>query len=144
LPHRRPDWINFDDCYLLGVCSRPRAFDQLANDRVAPALKETLAFLEARSAWRLHALVVMPDHLHWLALVPPSTDLRHTVTHWKRYVARLHGVVWQRDFFEHRLRASERGREKLEYLRQNPVRAGLVKTPCDWPYFWSWPSPHVR
>lgn len=78
----------------------------------------------------------MPDHVHVLATVPVSTDLKRLMTHWKRYLARIHGVRWQRDYFEHRLRASERLAERIEYLRLNPVRSGLVQSSDDWPWFW--------
>jgi REP element-mobilizing transposase RayT len=80
----------------------------------------------------------MPDHLHLLATVPAETQLEHLLAHWKRHVARTCGVRWQRDFFEHRLRRDEHFEAKLEYLRQNPVRAGLVVRPEDWPHFWTW------
>lgn len=33
---------------------------------------------------------------------------------------------WQRDFFDHRLRSIESAAEKAQYIRMNPVRAGLV------------------
>jgi mono/diheme cytochrome c family protein len=34
------------------------------------------------------------------------------------------------------LRKDESYREKADYIRANPVRAGLVTRPEDWPYFW--------
>ena len=86
----------------------------------------------------MHALVVMPDHVHVLTTAPPTTNLQHVVINWKRFIARSHGVRWQQDFFEHRLRAAEHFEAKLEYLRQNPVRAGLVASPGEWPYFYLW------
>lgn len=136
LPHGRPAWIDFEGTYFLTVCRRPRGANQLANDRVATGLRDSLLFLERHGVWRLQMVVVMPDHLHWLALVPPSTDLARTVMQWKRYVARTHGVRWQRDFFERRLRGSDRLDTTRDYLRENPVQAGLVTNAGDWPYFW--------
>ena len=44
------------------------------------------------------------------------------------------GTHWEKDFFDHVLRSQESYLEKMEYVRQNPVRAGLVKRPEDWPY----------
>ena len=41
---------------------------------------------------------------------------------------------WQEGFFDHVLRSSESYGEKWEYVRMNPVRAGLCATPEDWPY----------
>ena len=53
---------------------------------------------------------------------------------WKRYAATKLGIVWQRGFFEHRLRSNESVEEEAEYFRQNPVRAGLVESAAEWPF----------
>ena len=37
-------------------------------------------------------------------------------------------------FFDHMLRDNENLMQKGEYVRQNPVRAGLVKDWQEWPY----------
>ena len=42
--------------------------------------------------------------------------------------------LWQREFFDHVLRASESYSEKWNYVFENPVRAGLVTRADDWPY----------
>ena len=41
---------------------------------------------------------------------------------------------WQPGFFDHLLRNDESYAQKWNYVRENPVRAGLVQTPDDWPY----------
>ena len=105
---------------------------------VAPRVQATLGFHHQTGTWQLRAVVVMPDHVHVLLEVPAGLDLARVVRHWKRYLARTHGVRWQRDFHEHRVRRVAYRDAKLEYLRQNPVRAGLVARPEDWPYFWTW------
>jgi putative transposase len=60
---------------------------------------------------------------------------------WKSVSARaliaqhaLHAPVWQADTFDHLLRNAESYSEKWEYVRQNPVRAGLYAQPEDWPW----------
>ena len=51
----------------------------------------------------------------------------------KKYVVeavRFEGIAaphWQKDFFDHVLRSEESDEEKWHYVRENPVRAGLVK-----------------
>jgi putative transposase len=40
--------------------------------------------------------------------------------------------IWQRDFFDRFLRSADSYSEKWEYVRDNPVRAGLVRRPEDW------------
>jgi hypothetical protein len=42
--------------------------------------------------------------------------------------------IWQPGFFDHLLRGSESYHEKWRYVRENPVRAGLVSCAEDWPY----------
>ncbi len=79
----------------------------------------------------------MPDHVHLLVTVPPTTSIPRVISAWKRFIARTYGVRWQRDFFEHRMRHAEHVDAKREYLRQNPVRAGLVATAEEWPFFWA-------
>ena len=78
----------------------------------------------------------MPDHLHGIISFNPLIGMRKTVSDWKRYCARHLGVRWQRDFFDHRLRRAEGYIEKAHYIRMNPVRAGLVERPEDWPFVW--------
>jgi hypothetical protein len=46
------------------------------------------------------------------------------------------GQVWLDESFDHVLRSNESFAEKLEYIRQNPVRRGLVKTPDDYSWLW--------
>jgi hypothetical protein len=40
--------------------------------------------------------------------------------------------MWQREFFDHVLRSAESYSEKWNYVRNNPVRAGLVSTADEW------------
>ena len=45
--------------------------------------------------------------------------------------------VWHplaKGFFEHRLRNDEYFEEKVDYVLQNPVRAGLAADRKDWPF----------
>jgi len=54
-----------------------------------------------------------------------STDLRSDI---------CKGYVWQSGFFDHVMRSRESYSQKWEYVRMNPVRAGLVDEPEKWPY----------
>jgi len=42
--------------------------------------------------------------------------------------------LWQPGFFDHLLRNDESYAQKWEYVRQNPVRAGLVDSAAAWRY----------
>jgi hypothetical protein len=41
---------------------------------------------------------------------------------------------WQPNCWDTQMRSVEHFRERWEYVRQNPVRAGLVARPDDWPW----------
>ena len=61
-----------------------------------------------------------------LTAKPPRTAAATTPT--------FTAPLWQAGFFDHLLRSSESYAEKWEYVRQNPVRAGLVAHWDDWSY----------
>ena len=44
------------------------------------------------------------------------------------------GNIWQEEFFDHVLRSDETYSQKWDYVRENPVRAGLVARVEDWPW----------
>ena len=103
---------------------------------------------------RLHAVVIMPDHLH-LLLQPlrdrsgwphPLVDilqcLKSTTAHRINKLLHTSGPVWEEESFDHVLRSDESLREKCEYIRQNPVKAGLVRRPED--YLWLWVNPELE
>ena len=48
----------------------------------------------------------------------------------------IHDAVWQEESFDHVLRSSESLDAKIDYILQNPVRAGLVNVASEYP--WSW------
>ena len=51
-----------------------------------------------------------------------------------RWVVRIKTQLWEEGFFDHVLRSDESYSQKWNYVRENPVRAGLVKSVEDWPY----------
>ncbi len=80
----------------------------------------------------------MPDHLH-LFCAPHDVgfELEKWVTFWERQFRRSHkdpDCRWQAHSFHHRLRKQESYAEKWNYVRENPLRKGLVKNADDWRY----------
>lgn len=47
---------------------------------------------------------------------------------------KLNPPVWQENFFDHLLRSQESYAQKWDYVCQNPVRKGLVRSTEDWPW----------
>jgi len=80
--------------------------------------------------------VIMPDHVHLFVRGGRNFTLSQWVGGLKRAmsVALDSPRLWQPGFFDHILRSDESYAKKWNYVRDNPVRAGLVDSPDDWPY----------
>ena len=80
--------------------------------------------------------VMMPDHVHLFVRGGPDFVLSSWVGGLKRALSAALKApqLWQPGFFDHVLRSDESYAEKWNYVRDNPVRAGLVTSADDWPY----------
>ena len=119
----------------LTVCTKNRE-RWLAQSSVQRALHEI--WEHKATAWLVSDYLLMPDHLH---LFCAPRDLKFTVERWiafwKDRFAKTHADVgtFQPGGFHHRLRDGENYAQKWQYVRENPVRLGLVEKPEDWPHF---------
>lgn len=118
----------------LTVCTERRS-RWLAGPVVA---RDLVASWQIASAWMIGRYVLMPDHLHlFCAPIDENSTIESWITFWKRSFRRLH-VNPMRRFqsggFHHRLRREESYDERWNYVRENPVRAGLVKRAEEWPF----------
>ena len=86
--------------------------------------------------WWVLLFLLMPDHVHMLVHFSEYQKMQNVISAWKRYTARHFGVQWQRDYFDHRIRSNESLQAKADYIRHNPIRAGLVVDPDDWEFVW--------
>ena len=81
--------------------------------------------------YKLHAFVVMPEHIH-LLLTPQETSLERAVGLIKGgFSHRLSSKfpVWQRGFTDHRIRDPKEFETRRAYIHENPVRARIVERP---------------
>ena len=98
--------------------------------------------------FNLHAAVVMPDHVHLIYSPLRREDggnysLPEIVKAIKGPAARRinvmlkrTGQVWQEEFFDHVLRSNESVVDKMDYVCQNPARAGLARIESDYRWLW--------
>jgi putative transposase len=92
-------------------------------------------FYEAKGRWYITVFLLMPDHIHALLSFPRGQSMSRIIGDWKHFHTVQNNVVWQEGFFDHRLRDDERGEQlsaKINYIRQNPVAAGLCADAADW------------
>jgi putative transposase len=115
----------------------------LAKPDIHDILQDDWAGLRKRHGWAVGRYVVMPDHVHFFMAPMPNdgTPLNQAVGKWKEWTAKRilkasggTAPVWQPEFFDHLLRSEESLADKWTYVRNNPVRAGLVPQAEDWAY----------
>ena len=142
LPHLQPDYR------FLSVTFSTRLRWILPEDCRSLVLKHVKYEHHKRAT--VHAAVVMPDHVHIL-----MTPLRDETTQSFTLAEILHGIkstsahsinkllsrsgrVREEEYFDHALRANETIDATIDYIRMNPVQAGLVNNPEE--YRWTWIS----
>lgn len=113
----------------------------LKNPLVAAAVAETL-FVGERE-WKLYELfawVVMSNHVHVLS--QPHKLLRAVTRAVKNSSARKANLFlgrsgqrfWQDESYDHWVRDGKEFERVIQYIEWNPVRAGLVEQPGQWPW----------
>jgi putative transposase len=124
----------FGATFFITICCEARVANQLCREDIAQVLFETGRCYHDTQKWYLKILLLMPDHLHMLVGIPGDANLSNLVRDFKRITAKIARIHWQRNFSDHRLRHDESEAEKFEYIRRNPVRAGLIRAEDEWSY----------
>ncbi len=141
LPHTIPQWVADGSWFFITINCVPPGKNQLCltpgahgvtRPTVGDAVLAAMKFNHERFIWHCRLCLLMPDHLHAIIAFPREPGMATCVKNWKKFVAGKHGVDWQRDFFDHRLRDHHELQEKTSYILMNPVRKGLCERPQDW------------
>jgi REP element-mobilizing transposase RayT len=91
----------------------------------------------------LDAVVVMPDHVHFICRILGGLSLSTVLHSIKGYSARLintllarKGPFWLDESFDHVIRQEHEWEEKIGYIRDNPAKRGLVADARDYRWLW--------
>ena len=117
------------------VCVLDRA-PILANAEVHAALRRVWPRADH---WRVGRYLVMPDHVHLFCTpgLGEPLSVRRWAAYWKRLLALELPAIkgrMQRDCWDTQIRNRRHYDERLQYMRDNPVRATLVQRTEDWPF----------
>ena len=103
-----------------------------------------------RHPWRIDAIVILPDHLHALCTLPP--DDADYALRWRQIKSSFSRAlppceplsasrlskgergIWQRRFWEHRIRDDDDFARHVDYIHHNPCKHGHVERVADWPW----------
>jgi len=137
---RRLNWyFASSPIYFITVCVARRK-RCLADPEAHRILISEFQISGRKYEWRVGEYVVMPDHVHFICWAAETrASLSVFVGKWKEWTSKalsrdIEGFAWQPEFFDHVFRSEKSLAEKRGYMRQNPIRAGLVEREEDWPY----------
>lgn len=100
--------------------------------------------------FELHAMILLPDHVHILLTLTEASDdyaiiIGNIKTHFSRQVPKSNSEIisysrskkrergiWQRRFWEHRIRDELDYQRHMDYIHYNAVKHGYVTRPIDW------------
>ncbi|MHB1295564.1 MAG: REP-associated tyrosine transposase [Anaerolineae bacterium] len=119
----------------------------LLRDPAAAGLAQSaLLFFDAQR-YRLLAWAIMPNHVHVLLQPLAEWTLARIAASWKSFTGRRLSAllsepthpdearrVWHREYWDRYIRSARHFEVAKQYIHANPVKAGLVANPADWPW----------
>jgi len=110
-------------------------------ERAVSLFLDTLLGYRDGGKMQLYEFVLMPDHFHLLLAPSPALALEWTLQFIKggyshRFMKETGSrmEIWERSFTNHRIQDEGDYEKHRRYIHLNPVRAGLVEVPKDYPY----------
>jgi putative transposase len=109
------------------------------SHRMADLLVKVLFDYRDQKKYLLHEFVIMPDHFH--LLISPVQSLERALQFIKggfSYRAKKElgfgGEIWEKSFYDRRVRDVEDYFAYRHYIRQNPLKRGLTPAAEEYPY----------
>jgi len=112
----------------------------LSNAAIAQMAEQAIQYFDGQR-YRLHAWVIMPNHVHVLLSAGRGESMSGIMHSWKSFTAKRanailgrQGTFWQREYFDRKIRDLRHFSNAVEYIHNNPVKAGLCVDPIDWQF----------
>ncbi len=118
-------------------------FCPFENGDAARRFIEVLESWSEESNWLVPNYCVMPNHVHLIASPKgvQSMNLHKFLSRLKGRSAKFinailnrTGAFWQTEWFDRWIRNEAELEKTVRYIRNNPVKAGLVKNPEEYPF----------
>jgi putative transposase len=107
--------------------------------RMASLFVDVLLSYRSQQKYLLHEFVVMPDHFH--LLITPTLALERALQFIKggfsfraRRELGFSGEIWEKSFYDRRVRDWEEYCAFQRYIHLNPLRKGFATAPEEYPY----------
>ena len=124
--------------YFITACTFQKE-QLLHSERMAQLLMDVLQAYRSQEKYLLHEFVLMPDHFH--LLLTPLFTLERALQLIKggfsfraKREAGFHGEIWEKSFYDRRVRDWKEYLTFRQYIHQNPIKRQLAKNPQDYLY----------
>ena len=109
------------------------------TDRMSLLFVEVLFHYRHQKKYLLHEFVVMPDHFHLLispieTLEKAAQLIKGGFSYRAKKELQFGGEIWEKSFYDRRVRDDEEYERIRIYIHQNPVTRGLKETAREYPY----------
>ena len=111
------------------------------DEQTCKILLVALEFFKLTLNYKIFAYCLMPDHIHLILQTMGRYNFSYVMRMIKGNFSRkfnaMHlqqGAVWQEGFYDTGLRNINILLQKIEYIHDNPVRAGIVISPDRYPF----------
>ena len=108
------------------------------DDRIAQIVKDALYYYNGKR-YNLIRWCIMPNHVHILIEIIGEWSVATILKDWKSYTAHeannvlgRKGDFWMAEYFDRYIRNIDHYRNAIDYIDNNPVKAGLVAEPQQW------------
>jgi REP element-mobilizing transposase RayT len=119
--------------YFVTTSSYQNRINLLTRDRAETLINFIYAAKE-KLVEHLLAFAIMPNHLHILFVPKPGVTISQVLHYIKKGSSRVVSgeeegkqTLWTRRFHDKGIRTEEQLRKTIEYIHNNPVKAGLVE-----------------
>jgi putative transposase len=115
-------------------------------EQYARLFLKTLYSYRRQGRFKLHAFVLMPDHVHLLITPAADTTIERAVQLIKGGYSHAVGVsisrreIWQKGFTDHRIRDAQDFAGHQVYIHQNPVMGRLANSATEYRYSSAFPG----
>ena len=126
----------------------------LCDQSIRNALRQAIKITQLKYPFIIDAWVLLPDHLHCIWTLPEGDSdfskrwslikrqvsiecsKQYKQNQWLTNSTKKHrnSTIWQRRFWEHKIRDQDDFNNHLDYIHFNPVKHGLCKEPISWEY----------
>jgi len=113
----------------------------LQTHRMATLLIDVIRSYTLAEKFKVHEFVVMRNHVHLLITIDGAMTIEKAMQLIKggfsfrgKKELGFRGEIWQRGFSDVRVTDEESFREHQQYIFDNPVKAGMVSSPEQYPY----------